>query len=202
MWNAPRMIGGMSSSALAPGLLLAMPQLMDPNFHRSVVLMIDHGDDGSFGLVINQPSPLKAAELLDSLGMPWRGDPEAVVWSGGPVNPTTGWVLHEPLDALPAGGKLGEGSTILVAPGIALTTSPEGLRTIAETPPARLRLLLGYSGWGPQQLASEMARGSWLHADVDPALVFSDDADAMWQRAVASLGITDAESLVPGRGVH
>lgn len=196
------MHGGMSSSALAPGLLLAMPQLQDPNFQRSVVLMIEHNDGGSFGLVVNQPSPIKAAELLDSLGMPWRGDPAAVVWSGGPVSPSTGWVLHEPLDALPPGTKLGEASTILIGPGLALTTSPDGLRTIAAAPPPRVRLLLGYSGWGAGQLAGEMAHGSWLHADPDPALIFDHDSDAMWERAVQSLGLGRIENLVPGRGVH
>src|SRR5215510_5305745 len=110
----------MAQSNLAPGLLLAMPQLQDPNFTRSVVLMIEHGDSGSFGLVINQPSPIRAIELLDSLGMAWAGDRDAVVWSGGPVSPATGWVLHEPYDALPATGRLGDGATVHVGPGLAL----------------------------------------------------------------------------------
>src|SRR5262245_28260716 len=85
------------SANLAPGLLLAMPQLADPNFSRAVVLMIEHGDQGSFGLVINHPSPIKASELLDSLEMSWAGEDSAVVWAGGPVSPSTGWVLHEPI---------------------------------------------------------------------------------------------------------
>lgn len=191
-----------SPSSLTPGLLLAMPQLQDPNFNRSVVLMIEHGDGGSFGLVVNQPSPIKAVELLESLGMEWKGDPDAVVWSGGPVSPATGWVLHEPYEGLPAASKLGDGATIHVGPGLALTTSPDALRTIAAAPPPRIRLLLGYSGWAAGQLAAEMARGSWLHADADPALIFDLAPDAMWERSVASLGIHSAESLIPGRGVH
>lgn len=191
-----------TSSSLAPGLLLAMPQLQDPNFTRSVVLMIEHGDSGSFGLVVNQPSPIKAVELLDSLGMPWQGDREAVVWSGGPVAPGTGWVLHEPYPELPSAGRLGDGATIHVGPGLALTTSPDALRTIAGAPPDRIRLLLGYSGWAAGQLAAEMARGSWLHADADPSLIFEAPPELMWERAVASLGITHADSLVQGRGVH
>src|SRR5688500_6308348 len=195
-------IGTLSSHSLAPGLLLAMPQLLDPNFNRSVVLMIEHSEGGSFGLVVNQPSPIKAVELLDSLGMSWRGDQDAVVWSGGPVSPSTGWVLHEPYDALPATAKLGDGATIHVGPGLALTTSPDALRTIADSPPGRIRLLLGYSGWAGGQLASEMARGSWLHAEPDPSLIFDAPADEMWARAVASLGITNGDSLVQGRGVH
>ncbi len=191
-----------SPTSLAPGLLLAMPQLMDPNFLRSVVLMVEHNEAGSFGLVINQPSAFKASELLDSLGMVWRGDPDAVVWSGGPVSPSTGWVIHEPLDILPAAGKLGESATIEIAPGLALTTSPDALRVIAAAPPPNVRLLLGYSGWAPGQLAAEMARGSWLHADCDPALVFTGTPDQMWNGAVRSLGITNPDALVQGRGVH
>jgi len=190
-----------TASSLAPGLLLAMPQLQDPNFMRSVVLMIEHSEAGSFGLVVNQPSPIKAIELLESLGMAWQGEREAVVWSGGPVAPSTGWVLHEPYDGLPATAKLGEGATIHVGPGLALTTSPDGLRMIASDPPRQIRLLLGYSGWAGGQLASEMARGSWLHAEADPSLIFGP-AEEMWSRAIASLGITDADALVQGRGVH
>lgn len=177
-----------------------MPQLHDPNFSHAVVLMIEHSDDGSFGLVVNQPSPIKATELLQSLDMSWGGDLSAVVWSGGPVSPTTGWVLHQPMDGLDMRPRRG-GGTIDVAPGIALTTSPERLRTIATAPPDRVRLLLGYSGWGPGQLAEEMARGAWLHAEADPALIFDSPAPELWARAIRSLGI-NPESLIPGRGTN
>ncbi len=189
----------MLSADLAPGLLIAMPQLVDPNFTRSVVLMIEHTDHGSFGLVINQPSPHKAAELLESLSMPWRGDADTVVWSGGPVGPSTGWVLHEPLPGFDAGEGTG---TTRIGPGLDLSTSPERLRALAQRPPARMRLLLGYSGWGPGQLVREMQQGSWLHADVDPDIVFGYDADAMWTAAVKSVGIANPDAVVPGRGMH
>lgn len=177
------------------GLLIAVPQLDDPNFARSVVLMIEHNDRGSFGLVINQPSEVTASELLDSLAMRWAGDTETVVWSGGPVARSTGWVLHEPVPAL-----VGEG-TSTIGPGVALSTSPERLRALAARPPARMRLLLGYSGWGPGQLAREMAQGSWLHADLNPAIIFDLDADDMWRAAVETLGISP-DVVVVGRGVH
>ncbi len=192
----------LQATSLAPGLLLAMPQLLDPNFTRSVVLMVEHGEAGSFGLVINQPSPISAVELLDSLGMEWCGDPDAVVWSGGPVNPSTGWVLHEPMDNLPTVDKIGDGGTIFIAPGLALTTSPDALRMLAADPPERVRIMLGYSGWGPGQLASEMAMGSWLHTDADPSLVFHLSSEEIWTRSVKSLGIASPESIVPGRGIH
>lgn len=192
--------GAVLQSAIAPGLLLAMPQLADPNFSHAVVLMIEHSDEGSFGLVVNQPSPIKATELLQSLDMAWCGDESAVVWSGGPVSPSMGWVLHQPVAQLEMRAR-GLGGTLHVAPGIALTTSPHGLRTIATAPPGRVRLLLGYSGWGPGQLAEEMSRGAWLHAEADPSLIFDSPPAELWSRAIRSLGI-NPESLIQGRGTN
>jgi putative transcriptional regulator len=160
---------------LAPGLLIAMPQLADPNFARAVVLMIEHSDQGSFGLVINQPSPILAGELLENLSIPWRGDADTVVWSGGPVSPTTGWVLHEPQPGMDDGN-----GTTRIAPGIDLSTSPERLRALAGRPPARLRLLLGYSGWGPGQLEHELTAGGWLVLDLATEDPFSSDPSQLW----------------------
>lgn len=182
------------SSNLAPGLLLAMPQLADPNFSRAVILMIEHGDQGSFGLVINHPSPIRATELLESLDMSWRGEDSAVVWAGGPVSPSTGWVLHEPVGVAQAG-------TITVTSSISLSTSPDRLRVIASQPPRNIRLLLGYSGWAPGQLATEMARGAWLHTAAESSLVFDTPADEIWSTAMRSLGI-DPRDLFVGRGVN
>lgn len=173
-----------------------MPQLADPNFSRAVVLMIEHSEHGSFGLVINHPSPISAAELLESLEMDWRGESSAVVWAGGPVSPSTGWVLHEPMGIAPAGH-----GTIAITSNISLSTSPDKLRAIANQPPRNIRLLLGYSGWGAGQLEAEMASGSWLHATATPALVFDTPADELWERALASLGIS-AASLFASRGVN
>ncbi len=184
------------SSNLAPGLLLAMPQLSDPNFSRAVVLMIEHGTSGSFGLVINHPSPIKATELLESLEMSWQGSESALVWAGGPVSPSTGWVLHEPLEI----AQPGQG-TIAITSSISLSTSPDRLRSIANSPPRKIRLLLGYSGWAPGQLEAEMSRGAWLHASADPSLVFDTPADDIWDSAMRSLGI-NPESLFASRGVN
>jgi putative transcriptional regulator len=185
------------SSNLAPGLLLAMPQLADPNFSRAVVLMIEHSDEGSFGLVINHPSPIRASELLDSLEMSWRGDDAAVVWAGGPVSPSTGWVLHEPV----VHAEAGLNGTVAITSSISLSTSPDRLRAIASQPPRNIRLLLGYSGWGPGQLAKEMARGAWLHTAAEPRIVFDTPADQIWDTAMRTLGV-DPRDLFTGAGVN
>jgi putative transcriptional regulator len=91
--------------------------------------------------------------------------------------------------------------TVLICPGVALSSSPDALRELASAPPEHLRLILGYSGWGPGQLAAEMAHGSWLHADVDAQLIFATPAEEMWEKALRSLGI-DPETIVQGFGIH
>lgn len=195
-------VAELNETKIAPGLLLAMPHLVDPNFSRAVVLMVEHNDEGSFGLVVNHPSDMEASSLLEALDIEWQGDEDALVWSGGPVMPTSGWVLHTPTPvAAPPAETIEDTGTIVLLPGLALSTSPDNLRALAADPPDRVRLLLGYSGWGPGQLAEEMARGSWLHADATPELIFDTPADEMWQAALRSIGV-DPEAIVPGTGIH
>ena len=108
--------------------------------------------------------------------------------------PSTGWVLHEPTSAI------GQG-TIAITSTISLSTSPDKLRTIATAPPRNIRLLLGYSGWAPGQLAQEMARGAWLHTAATTSLVFETPPDQIWDTAMRSLGINPRD-LFTGRGVN
>jgi putative transcriptional regulator len=185
----------MDTRRLAPGLILAMPQLQDPNFERSVVLMVEHSQEGSFGLILNQPSDLRIVDVLSTLSMEWHGNPDEVVFSGGPVMPRTGWVLHEPRN-LPS-----EEGRVEIATGIVLSTSPERLRALAQEPPARMRFVLGFSGWGPAQLESELASGAWITAEVTPELAFETPAEEMWETVLRSLGVEPA-TLVPAHGVH
>jgi putative transcriptional regulator len=184
----------MIEHGVAPGLLVAMPQLEDPNFERSVVLMIEHNDQGSFGLVLNRPTPIPIARVLETMSVEWSGDDEVPVWSGGPVTPRSGWILHEPAanDAAPG---------IEIVPGLMLSTSPEQLKALAAQPPERLRFLMGYSGWGGGQLQRELAQGAWIHAQVHPDLIFDTDPDELWEEVLRAIGI-EPGSLVPGTGVH
>jgi len=182
-------------SSPAPLLLLSMPQMADPNFAQTVVLLCDYTEQGAFGIVVNRPSEMPVIEVMSPLGMRWRGDPEAVLWVGGPVAPESGWLLHEPSAAIS-----GEG-TVDVIDGIALSTSPEHFRTLVEKPPRRLRFFAGYAGWGAHQLESELAQGAWLTADVTPTLIFDTPPDRMWESALRSLGV-EPGALVPGAGVH
>jgi putative transcriptional regulator len=202
----------MIETQLAPGLLLAMPHLLDPNFRRAVVLMVEHDEQGSFGIIVNQPSPLTARELFASLDLEWNGDDDAVVWRGGPVMPTYGWVLHDPVHGMPISARadgmtpdmtvLESGGSVPVGRDLVLSSGSLAiLRSIAEVPPPHVRVILGYAGWGAGQLAEEMARGSWLHVDLSMDLVFRTPPDEMWDKALRSLGI-DPENIVHGAGIN
>jgi len=169
-----------------------MPQLADPNFHRSAVLLVEHGDEGTFGLVLNRPTPLLASELCGGLDIEWRGAAEARVCSGGPCQPDTGWLLFD-------GAQSFDAQTVL--DGLHFARSLDVLRRVAQDPPRHARLFLGYSGWGPGQLQQELAAGAWIVAPAEPRLVFHDDLDGLWDRVLRGLGI-DPATLVQTTGVH
>ena len=184
-----------SEIQLAPGLLIATPQLADPNFHKSVVLMVEHQGEGAYGLVINRPTETPLAELLNSIEIGWSGSPAEPSWIGGPVQPETGWILHERVDGLD------ESLTREISPGLYLSSARDALEHLAAAPPRQIRFLLGYSGWGPAQLESELSEGSWVNGNVDPGLIFETPASTLWEEAVRAIGV-DPNSLAPASGIH
>jgi putative transcriptional regulator len=180
------------ADSLAPSLLLSMPQLLDPNFSRSVVLLCEHAPAGAFGLVVNRPTDVAAASAV-------RLDPPATagngirLWLGGPVEPQRGWILS---------GEEPEDDARLIAQGVYLSSSPVALRHVLEAArEPRARVLAGYAGWGPGQLDTELAESSWLIADVQPDLIFDTDPSAIWETAIRRLG-ADPTTLQMSRGVH
>jgi putative transcriptional regulator len=183
---------GRKVSSLAPTLLLSMPQMLDPNFARTVVLLCEHGPEGAFGLVINRPSDTSAADAVQLVPPPAR-DSGAPLWMGGPVEPQRGWILLA--DAPEAA------EAVEVADGVFLSTSLDVLRRIVEDGLPRTRILTGYAGWGPGQLDDELAASAWLTSEIAPALVFDTPANEMWETAIRSLG-ADPGLLQMGHGVH
>jgi putative transcriptional regulator len=175
-----------SPSALVPPLLLlAMPQVADPFFRKSVILLLAHEDEGSFGFIVNRRTELKVAEILTDLKLPWGGGVDELAQFGGPVQPQVGTVLYSGAgDELPPLEAATE-----VFPGIHLTQHIGELATLAGRPPYRFRLFLGYAGWGHGQLVSEILRNDWLVAPVDPDLVFGDTTESVWEAAVSSVGV-------------
>jgi putative transcriptional regulator len=183
-------------STLAPALLLSMPQLVDPNFSRTVVLLCKHSDEGAFGLVVNRPL-VTSGRVVVNLDPPVSTDSDLEVWVGGPVEPQRSWMLVG-----------GESSTeefisgMRIAEGLYLSTSPDLLRRLLEPdPPPRTRLVVGYSGWGPGQLEAELTASAWLMSDIDRELIFSTPPERMWETAIRRLG-ADPATLQMSRGVH
>jgi putative transcriptional regulator len=166
-------------------LLVAMPQMTDPRFERSVVYVCAHSEEeGAMGLVINKlVASLTMGELLTHLHL----EPSAVgrghpVHFGGPVEPGRGFVLHS--------ADYHEEATMAVGDEFAVTATLDILRAIGKGEgPRRSLLALGYAGWAPGQLDAEMQANGWLSVPADADLVFDSDFDAKWQRALAKLGI-------------
>jgi len=184
-------------NSLAPALLLSMPQLLDPNFARAVVLLCKHTvKDGAFGLVLNRPL-VTTGTVMVQLDPPVSTNRELDIWIGGPVDPQRSWMLvgGGPEDPEVSGAAQ-------IAEGVYLSTSPTLLRRLVEPdPPSNARLVIGYSGWAPGQLENELAESAWLLSDVDADLVFHTPPDQMWDAAMRSLGINPAD-LFTGRGVN
>jgi len=174
-----------------------MPQLQDPNFKRAVVQLIEHDEQGTFGLVLNREVDLTAADLCQSLEFDWNGDPSACIRWGGPVQCNTGWVLFGDDVAL----EVGDEPVQQVLPGLTFAGSLSVLQAVAEQPPEDVRLFLGYAGWGPGQLESEIAAGAWLSAPPSTEVVFGVDPDMMWEHVLRGLGV-DPVTLVSTSGIH
>jgi putative transcriptional regulator len=184
------------SSSLAPSFLLSMPQMADPNFARTVILLCKHNDEGAFGLVVNRPL-VTTGRVIVNLDPPVETGRELEVWVGGPVEPQSSWMLvgdrEEEQNA--HGG-------MHIIEGLYLSTSPGRLSRLLEpNPPARTRLIIGYSGWGPGQLEAELEESSWLISDVSVDLIFSTPPEKMWEAAIRRLG-ADPGALQMSRGVH
>ncbi len=178
---------------LAPGLLLAMPQMGDPNFRRAVILMLEHGEGGSMGLVINRGAPLTLGELAknQSLGIaPERQNQPVFV--GGPVEPHRGFVLHDDV-------RVEEKHPVL--PGLFLSLTLDSLGPLLQDPGPHVRFCLGYAGWGPKQLESEIASGSWLYSEASARPVLEADPSLLWDNTLKGMGV-DPVLLIKGKGLN
>ena len=168
------------AGGLAGQLLVATSELKDPRFGRTVIYMVHHDTGGAMGLVVNRPiGDTSLTELLEGLGMEGNGAQGGIrLHYGGPVEPRRGFVLHTT--------EYASESTRVVKDGIALTVGTEILRAIGAGTGPRLSLIaLGYAGWAPGQLEGEIAAGSWVVVQSDEALVFDQDYEKKWERAMA-----------------
>lgn len=194
----------LSSDALAPGLLIASPPLGDPNFDRTVVLLAVHGESGALGFVVNRLAPMSLGQLLTQAGYAEKGiQCASPVYVGGPVQPSSGWILCvdpelEPTDGgvIAVGDRLRVSSSRVAFDALArdVTALPRG-----EADPKRRTVILGYSGWGPGQLEGEIAAGAWLPVPLDEKILFDVAIGERWERAYAILGLTPAGMMSMNR---
>ncbi|HEX4304176.1 MAG TPA: YqgE/AlgH family protein [Rhizomicrobium sp.] len=182
-------IGGLQQPQAHQGflhgkLLIAMPGMQDQRFEKSVIMMCSHSDEGALGLIVNKPIPaLPFRDLMTKMDIPVTdATPRNPVLYGGPVETDRGYVLH-------SADRTHRNSTVAVTPEIALTPTVDVLRAIAEgRGPERWLMALGYAGWGPGQIESEIVANGWIHCDADAGIVFDAGMDDKWRLAFGKLG--------------
>lgn len=183
-------------SFLEGKLLVALPGMPDPRFERSVIFMCAHSlEAGAMGLVVNKPiEGLNFRDLIGKFEISVQPDtPDFPVLFGGPMDTGRGFVLH-------SSDYDGEDSTLPVSDNVSLTATLDILRAIAEgRGPEQAIFALGYAGWAPGQIESEIRANGWVHCDADPVLLFDIAAEAKWPTAFQKLGI-DISALTANAG--
>lgn len=172
------------SPPLTGKYLVASPELTDPNFHHTVIYLVHHDAEGAMGLVINRlMAKGPVGKLLEAFGL--EGNPasqaQVKMHYGGPVEPDSSLVLHR--------SNYRNDTTMDIDDHLAVSSSDNVLNDIAEGHgPAESLLILGYAGWGADQLENEITSGAWHVIDADETLLFDDDITTKWQRALALRG--------------
>ena len=173
-------------------MIIAMPSMSDERFARTLIYICAHSSDGAMGIVVNQPAPhinfpdvlvqLEVIPASDLIQLPSRAGTTAVL-KGGPVESGRGFVLH-------SNDFFIENSTLPIDDSICLTATVDILKAIARGEgPASAVLALGYAGWAPGQLESEIQANGWLHCQPDPELIFGADNESKYERALSKLGV-------------
>lgn len=173
---------------LAGKILLAMPNMGDPRFHRAAIVVCAHAENGAMGLVINHPLPgLSFAGMLQQLNIPQddirhAAIPDIPVLGGGPVENARGFILHSRDFSIK--------DTVIITDDIAVTGTIDALRAVAAGEgPKRMLFVLGYAGWTAGQLEQEIQENVWLVAEPGSALLFDIPADEKWAYGIKTLGV-------------
>ncbi len=184
----------MRSVNLTNHFLIAMPNMADPNFAKSVTFICEHNEQGALGLVVNRPTDMTLRSLFEQVQIP---SPTAVfgdlpVHFGGPVQVDRGFVLHRPLGAWQ--------STLSVDREVGLTTSRDILQAMGEgRGPDQVLVSLGYAGWAAGQIEHELSQNAWLTVAASPDVIFDLPYDRKFSAAIGLLGI-DLVSLSEDAG--
>ncbi len=180
-----------TSSFLQSQLLIAMPNLGDPQFEHTVTLICQHNDDGCFGLMINRPMQVTIDDLFEQLNIPVDNTKikGMQALSGGPVQVEQGFIIHDS----PSSGNTDEKkweNTMIINDDLAVTASKDILFSIAQGDgPENFLLALGCASWAPGQMEQEVLNNSWLNCPVDKQIIFDTPYEKRWLGAVDSLGV-------------
>jgi putative transcriptional regulator len=169
-------------------ILIAMPGMQDPRFAKSLVYLCAHSSDGAMGLIVNKRADkLKLKDLFSKLGIPiGKVMGKVPVHYGGPVETGRGFVLH-------SADYHAEDATLKVDDETSMTATLDVLQAMAmNRGPGRSIVALGYAGWAPGQLEAELQENGWLACPADPDLLFGEDEEGKWDRALAKLGVHPA----------
>ena len=174
----------MTQLNLSHYFLLAMPDMQDPYFSRSVVYILEHDSNGAFGLIVNKPVSTQISEIASQLEIPvpdsWQ---DRSVLYGGPVSTEQGFVLFETEE---------NGGQISGSNQVAITTSIETLDTIMHIEEQQFLLCMGYAGWAPGQLEQELQQNGWLTVEADLDILFKASTEHKYNKALKKLGIDPA----------
>jgi putative transcriptional regulator len=184
----------MQTVNLTRHFLIAMPNMVDPHFAKTLTFICEHNDQGALGLVVNRPLDMTLGTLLSQVSIPMSVDVHSTlpVLYGGPVQTDRGFVLHEPLGQWQ--------STLAISPDIGLTTSRDILQAVARGEgPRQMLITLGYAGWAPGQLEHEIAQNAWLTVAAQPTVMFDLPVEQRLPAAMRLLGI-DLASLSDNAG--
>jgi putative transcriptional regulator len=174
----------MSSIDLTHHFLIAMPNMADPYFAKTLTYICEHNDQGALGLVVNRPIDMTLQALFERLSLSLRSRElrDAPIYFGGPVQTDRGFVLHEPAGDWQA--------TLRVGDAIGLTTSKDILEAVGRGEgPTRMLVTLGYAGWSPGQLEHELSQNAWLTVQARDAILFDLPAEERLAAAMELLGL-------------
>lgn len=175
------------SESLAGHLLVATPQMTDPRFRRAVIFMCQHDTEAAMGLIINQPNTdLSFQKLTEHLNLEQPClDTDEPVFTGGPVEPQRGYILHTDDQMLP--------ETIPIANGICLSLHVDMIAEITRgLGPSFSKVMLGYAGWSAGQLEDEMRENMWVHLPASTDILFRTDTESLWNKSFARIGLNPA----------
>lgn len=169
--------------------LIASPHLPDPNFLRTVVLMVQHDDEGALGLVLTRPTELTMSAMWKEVAEE-EIDDESLVFLGGPVQgPLMAIHSHPPA------------SEIEIVPGVYFASDREHIETLVRENIEPKRIFIGYSGWGQHQLEAEMDAGGWLLLPAEADQVFTTDVDRLWKDVTGKIGADIMRSTLHLKGM-